>query len=120
MGRHTLLIRLAGPMQSWGTQGRFDVRDTEREPSKSGVVGLLCAALGRDRSEPLDDLASLRMGVRVGPGGRSAGGLSNGRRRFDPRPAALWRRQVERRAGQDGNLQKVLPVRRGFSGRYGG
>jgi CRISPR system Cascade subunit CasD len=61
----TLLLRLAGPMQSWGTQSRFDVRDSGLEPSKSGVVGLLCAALGRPRSEPVDDLAALRLGVRV-------------------------------------------------------
>lgn len=61
----TLLLRLQGPMQSWGTTSRFDERDTQLEPSKSGVLGLLCAALGRDRREPLDDLASLRMGVRV-------------------------------------------------------
>ena len=61
----TLLIRLAGPMQSWGTTSRFDERDTQLEPSKSGVLGLVCAALGRDRAEPIDDLARLRMGVRV-------------------------------------------------------
>ena len=61
----TLLLRLAGPFQSWGTQSRFSVRDTGREPSKSGVIGLLCAALGRPRTEPLDDLAALRRGVRV-------------------------------------------------------
>ena len=58
-------MRLAGPMQSWGTQSRFTMRDTGREPSKSGVIGLLCAAIGRGRYEPLDDLAALRMGVRV-------------------------------------------------------
>lgn len=61
----TLFLRLAGPMQSWGTQSRFTVRDTGLEPSKSGVIGLLCAALGRPRSDPLDDLVDLRMGVRV-------------------------------------------------------
>ncbi|WNL38601.1 type I-E CRISPR-associated protein Cas5/CasD [Halomonas sp. PAMB 3232] len=61
----TLLFRLAGPMQSWGTQSRFDERDTQLEPSKSGVLGLVCAALGRDRAETIDDLAELRMGVRV-------------------------------------------------------
>jgi CRISPR system Cascade subunit CasD len=61
----TLLMRLQGPLQSWGTTSRFDERDTQLEPSKSGVLGLVCAALGRDRSEPLDDLAALRMGVRV-------------------------------------------------------
>jgi CRISPR system Cascade subunit CasD len=61
----TLLLRLCGPMQSWGTQSRFSERDTDREPSKSAVVGLLCAALGRRRNEPVDDLAALVMGVRV-------------------------------------------------------
>ena len=60
-----LLLRLAGPMQSWGTQSRFTERDTGLEPSKSAVIGLLCAALGRARHESVDDLASLRMGVRV-------------------------------------------------------
>lgn len=66
----TLLLRLQGPMQAWGVQSRFGVRDTAREPSKSGVIGLLCAALGRQRSEPLDDLAALRMCVRVDREGR--------------------------------------------------
>jgi len=61
----TLLLRLEGPLQAWGTTSRFDERDTQLEPSKSGVLGLVCAALGRDRSEPLADLAALRMGVRV-------------------------------------------------------
>lgn len=61
----TLLLRLAGPMQSWGTTSRFDERDSQLEPSKSGVLGLVCAALGRDRTEPVDDLARLKMGVRV-------------------------------------------------------
>jgi CRISPR system Cascade subunit CasD len=62
---NVLLLRLAGPMQSWGVQSRFGVRDTGLEPSKSGVIGLLCAALGRRRHESVDDLAHLSMGVRV-------------------------------------------------------
>ena len=45
----TLLLGLAGPLQSWGTTSRFDRRETDLEPSKSGVLGLVCAALGRDR-----------------------------------------------------------------------
>ncbi|MCC9077951.1 type I-E CRISPR-associated protein Cas5/CasD [Litorilinea aerophila] len=67
-----LLLRLCGPMQSWGVQSRFTVRDTGLEPSKSGVVGLLCAALGRPRIAPVADLAALRMGVRVDREGRLA------------------------------------------------
>jgi len=60
-----LLLRLAGPMQSWGTRSRFTERDTGLEPSKSGVIGLVCSALGRPRSEPVDDLADLKMTVRI-------------------------------------------------------
>jgi len=61
----TLLLRCVAPLQSWGVQSRYSIRDTAREPSKSGVVGLLCAALGRPRSDDVADLAALRMGVRV-------------------------------------------------------
>ena len=62
----TLLLRLVGPMQSWGTTSRFDQRDTGKEPSKSGVVGLLAAALGIDRENwtDLEPLTRLSMGVR--------------------------------------------------------
>ena len=67
-----LLLCLAGPMQSWGTQSRFTHRDTDLEPSKSGVIGLICAALGKPRDEneradlpSLKALAELKMGVRV-------------------------------------------------------
>lgn len=63
---HTLLLRLEGPMQSWGTTSRFDQRDTGKEPSKSGVIGLIAAALGIDRNEwnRLKPLTELKMGVR--------------------------------------------------------
>lgn len=62
----TLLLRLTGPMQSWGTTSRFDQRDTGKEPSKSGVIGLLAAALGIDRENwtDLEPLTRLSMGVR--------------------------------------------------------
>lgn len=60
-----LLLRLEGPLQSWGYRSRFTDRDTGLEPTKSGVIGLLCCALGRDRSESVADLAALRMHVRV-------------------------------------------------------
>jgi CRISPR system Cascade subunit CasD len=61
----TLLLRLAGPMQSWDTRSKHTERDTDMEPSKSGVIGLLCAALGHSRTDPIGGLAKLKMGVRV-------------------------------------------------------
>lgn len=60
-----LLLRLAGPLQSWGTSSRFVRRGTDRSPSKSGVVGLLAAARGLRRTDPLDELLQLQVGVRV-------------------------------------------------------
>ena len=60
-----LLLKLAGPLQSWGADSRFTERKTRHEPTKSGVIGLLAAALGRRRTEPVDDLASLCFGVRI-------------------------------------------------------
>ncbi len=68
----TLLLQLAGPMQSWGFRSRFDNRDTGLEPTRSGVVGLLCAALGRGRDTDLSEFERLRMGVRVDAPGRVA------------------------------------------------
>jgi len=62
---NTLLLRFAAPLQAWGSSSRFNKRRTEREPTKSGVVGLLAAALGRRRNESLDDLRALRFGVRI-------------------------------------------------------
>ena len=61
----TLLLRLAAPMQAWGSDSRFEVRRTGREPTKSGIIGLLAAALGRSRADSIDDLCQLRFGVRV-------------------------------------------------------
>ncbi|WP_305084369.1 type I-E CRISPR-associated protein Cas5/CasD [uncultured Faecalibaculum sp.] len=61
----TLLLRLAGPLQSWGTDSRFEVRRTEFYPTKSGVLGLLAAALGRRRDADISDLARLRFGIRI-------------------------------------------------------
>lgn len=60
-----LVLRLAGPMQSWGITSEFNRRATGDRPSKSGIVGLLAAAQGRQRGADLSDLICLGMGVRV-------------------------------------------------------
>nr|MDT0661569.1 type I-E CRISPR-associated protein Cas5/CasD [Micromonospora sp. DSM 115978] len=61
----SLVLRLAGPLQSWGGHSEFNRRDTQPEPTKSGVVGLLAAAQGRRRQDPIEDLVNLRLGVRT-------------------------------------------------------
>lgn len=60
----TLLLELSGPLQAWGSDSRFVHRETRMLPSKSGVIGLLAAAQGRRRSEEVEDLVSIRFGVR--------------------------------------------------------
>ena len=62
---YTLLLRLEGPMQSWGYRSRFDYRDTALEPTRSGVIGLICAAMGIARGEDISRFESIQMGVRV-------------------------------------------------------
>lgn len=63
----TLLLRLAAPLQSWGADSKFETRKTNREPTKSGVVGLLAAALGlrRDDAAGLARLNGLHFAVRA-------------------------------------------------------
>jgi CRISPR system Cascade subunit CasD len=63
----TLLLRLAGPLQSWGRGSRFDFRDTDTVPTQSGVIGLIASAMGIKRHDQakLAKIARLRMGVLV-------------------------------------------------------
>lgn len=60
-----LLLRLCGPLQSWGERSHFNERDTAPFPTRSGIVGLLASALGRRRTEPVDDLRRLSLTVRT-------------------------------------------------------
>jgi len=70
MSANTLFLRIEGPLQAWGDQqSKFVIRHTTEAPTKSGVIGMLCAALGVDRRTAgkglVGELVSLRMGVRV-------------------------------------------------------
>lgn len=60
-----LVLRLAGPVQSWGGRSQFNRRETMAEPTKSGLIGLLAAAQGRRRTDPIEDLLHLTLGVRT-------------------------------------------------------
>lgn len=63
----TLLLRLTAPLQAWGDESKYDIRGTRNEPTKSGVIGILAAAMGYSRdSEKIKEMADLlRFGIRV-------------------------------------------------------
>lgn len=61
----TLLLRLAAPMQSWGISSKFDRRMTQMEPTRSGVIGMLAAAMGLSREDSLDVFKPLKFGIRI-------------------------------------------------------
>ncbi len=70
MSLNTLFLRLEGPLQAWGNQeSKFVIRRTAEAPTKSGVIGMLCAALGVSRpyaaNEWLPKLGALHFGIRI-------------------------------------------------------
>ncbi len=60
-----LLLRLAAPMQAWGDHSTFSRRDTAPYPTRSGLIGLIAAAAGRRRGDPIGDLSTLDFTIRV-------------------------------------------------------
>jgi CRISPR system Cascade subunit CasD len=61
-----LALLLDSPLQSWGFASRFQRRTTGLHPAKSGVIGLICAAMGLAKGSPeeremLPELAKLNM-----------------------------------------------------------
>ncbi len=67
---NTLFLRFEGVLQAWGSnEGKFVIRRSAGAPTKSGVAGLLCAALGIGRNEApkywLPILAGMSIGVRI-------------------------------------------------------
>jgi CRISPR system Cascade subunit CasD len=68
-----VFLRLEGPMQSWGNHARGANgahRTTHTRPTKSGVIGMVANAIGRDYSDGIGDLAALGFGVRADVPGR--------------------------------------------------
>lgn len=61
MANPYLLLWLEAPMQSWGSDSKFGRRDTQIFPTKSGIMGLVCSALGAggEQRELLAEFSSL-------------------------------------------------------------
>ncbi|WP_331759702.1 type I-E CRISPR-associated protein Cas5/CasD [Streptomyces anulatus] len=68
---HTVLLRLTGPMQSYGTSSRWEDHGTRIRPTKSAVIGLVANALGLPHDEPLNRLAQMVFAVRADRPGRT-------------------------------------------------
>ena len=67
MPKSVLLLWFEGPLQSWGYDSKFGVRETLPFPTKSGVIGLICCALGEKvpQDDFLKELASSTMEVKA-------------------------------------------------------
>lgn len=61
-----LLLRLAGPLQSWGERSAFNtVRDSAPFPTRSAMIGMFAAAAGLPRGADLAPYRALEFTVRV-------------------------------------------------------
>lgn len=103
-----LLMRLAGPLQSWGERSRFMVRSTAAQPTKSGVVGLLASALGRDRGDDVSDLAALEFAARLDRPGRVVVDFQTAHVWPDPEDVEAWR--DVRNPHKPKNMPKAAPM----------
>lgn len=63
----TILLKLAGPLQSYGVDSHFETRQTQRYPSKSAMIGIIAASLGlhRDQDDEIQVLNQLDFVVRI-------------------------------------------------------
>lgn len=68
----TILLKFAGPLQSWGTDSNFESRYTDYYPSKSAVIGMVAASLGyrRVENEKIQKLNDLDFAVRIDQKGK--------------------------------------------------
>jgi CRISPR system Cascade subunit CasD len=74
-----LALFLDGPMQSWGFWSRFERRTTGLHPTKSGITGLICAAMGlakgsREERQVLPELAASKVTTIAIPREAQSGG----------------------------------------------
>ena len=63
----TILLKLKGPMQSWGTSSHFETRNTDYYPSKSALIGIIAASFGyrRDQEQKIKELNELDFALRI-------------------------------------------------------
>lgn len=87
--RASLVLRLSGPLQSWGEHSPYAYRNTIPYPTYSGILGMARAALGIKReTDPMEWewLRNLRILVRID----SQGDLIRDYQTINPPPANHW------------------------------
>ncbi|NUP89199.1 MAG: type I-E CRISPR-associated protein Cas5/CasD [Candidatus Sumerlaeia bacterium] len=65
---NTVFLRLEGPLQAWGDTSKFVIRRSMEAPTKSGVIGLICCAMGLSREaarKRLPKFNALAMAARI-------------------------------------------------------
>lgn len=60
-----LALYLDSPMQSWGYMSKFDQRTSYNFPTKSGIIGMVCAAMGlpKENTGKLAELNKLKVTI---------------------------------------------------------
>ncbi len=103
-----LALYIDAPLQSWGYMSKFNYRTTLSFPTRSGILGLLCAASGIDRSDKQGlekfsnmnmSIFTLKIGHRLVDYHTVGGGWSkkNNRRNIVPTSTGTFRTAVTRR-----------------------
>lgn len=110
-GVRTLVVRLAGPLQSWGESSPYTVRGTLPYPTYSGLLGLARAALGSPRSADLADwewLRGLTMAVRIDEPGQIIRDFHT----VNPPPSNAWTSRVGqgRKSSKASGVPHTVPV----------
>lgn len=67
----TILLKLSGPLQSYGNDSHFETRQTCRYPTKSAVIGMIAASMGlkRNQDQEIQALNEIDLAVRVDQSG---------------------------------------------------
>jgi len=101
-----LAMLLDSPLQSWGCASRFERRTTGLHPTKSGVIGLICAAKGLAKGSPqehavLPELAASKMTSIAIPREVRAGGTPLSVRRLEDYHTVLGTRRSSGKLNPD-------------------
>lgn len=85
----SILLRFAGPLQSWGSPAIQSTRPTDLYPTKSAVQGMIGAAMGLSRTQ-LHKVPPFHFGVRIDQPGRLLKDYQTLSRWDKPSPKTKW------------------------------